>query len=143
MSERIDQFCDDLRNRLNGIDQHLSQMKDKLDAARKDNEAAIRDKIEEAQRGLEQKRKEHEEARADFKARFDAKKAEVKGKIDEWKRNRETERLVDRADDAEAYAVSAIQVARAAIFEAEVATLEAVGARLDAEHALAAQTKAA
>lgn len=143
MSERIDKFCDDLKVRLNGIDQHLTQMKDKLDASRKEDEAAFRSLIDGAQRGLEEQRKEAEDTRAKFKARVDAKQAEVKTKIDEWKKGRETKKLVNRADDAEEYARWAIDAAQAAVIEAEVATLDAVTARLDADDALAASKKAA
>jgi hypothetical protein len=143
MGERIDKLCDDLKDRLNGIDQRLTQMKDKLDASRKEDEAAFRANIEEARRGLEGQRKEHEDARSRFKARVEAKQAEVKSKIDEWKKGRETKKLVDRADAAEQYACAAVDVAQSWVREAEVAILEAVDARMDAEDALAASKQAA
>jgi hypothetical protein len=42
-------------------------------------------------------------------------------------------KLNDRADDAESYAVATMQVAAAAIDEAETAAIEAVIARIDAD----------
>lgn len=143
MSEQIDKFCNDLRDRLNGIDQRLAQAKGKLDAATKEDEEALRAMFEESQRGLEEKRKEHEEARERFKARAEAKPAELKAKLDEWKKGRETKKLVNEADDAEEYARWTLDVAASAIAEAEVAILLAAGARMDAENALAASKKAA
>ena len=61
--------------------------------------------------------------------RVEAKETE----IEEWKAKREHEKLVARADRAEDYAATAIIIALAAVEEAEIAILEAVAARIDAE----------
>ena len=61
--------------------------------------------------------------------RVEAKKTE----IEEWKAKREHEKLVAHADRAEDFAATAIIIALAAVEEAEVAILEAVAARIDAE----------
>jgi hypothetical protein len=66
-----------------------------------------------------------------------AKQAEVKSTIDEWKAQKEQDKLLARANRAEEYAASAIIFAAAAIDEAELATLEAVEARLMADAATA------
>jgi hypothetical protein len=54
-------------------------------------------------------------------------------KIAEWKAERQVRKLNDRADDAESYAVAAMQIAVAAVDEAETAAIEAVVARIDAD----------
>ena len=50
---------------------------------------------------------------------------------------REIHKLEKRADNAEDYAATAIVIAAAAVDEAEIAILEAVGARMLAEDAAA------
>ncbi len=49
--------------------------------------------------------------------------------IQEWKTNRETEKLEHRAKKAENYAIFAIEFAAAATAEADLAVLEAIAAR--------------
>jgi hypothetical protein len=61
-------------------------------------------------------------------------------KIAEWKAGLQVKKLAARADDAESYAVAAMEIASAAVDEAERATIEAVVARIDAD---AVQTPAA
>ena len=63
----------------------------------------------------------------------DGKKAITANKIAEWKAQRQVRKLNDRADDAESYAVAAMQIAVAAVDEAETAAIEAVVARIDAD----------
>lgn len=59
--------------------------------------------------------------------------AQIKGKIEAKNDAREAKRAMRRADDAESYAVNAIYLALMAIDEAEIATLEAVDARVYAD----------
>jgi hypothetical protein len=63
------------------------------------------------------------------------KKEEVDSEIAEWKTNREIHKLEKRADKAEDNAVAAIEFSASSVAEAELATLEAIEARLDAEAA--------
>jgi len=57
------------------------------------------------------------------------------GSPNDWKQKRELHRLDKRAERRENYAADAIFIAAAAIDEANVAFLEALEARLDAEEA--------
>jgi pterin-4a-carbinolamine dehydratase len=63
------------------------------------------------------------------------KESEVMSTIEDWKANREAEKLEQRADKAEDYAATMTFLAVAAMEEAEAANLAAIAARLDAEAA--------
>jgi hypothetical protein len=133
MNQKIDNFCNELRSKLNDADKRL-----------KDLRASAKNKTQQAKNGanahlewLDNKAKEQQ-------ARVDASKAKVKAwaqekktitteKIAEWKAQRQVKKLVDRADGAEDYAGAAIDVAFAAVEEAERAIVEAVLARLEAD----------
>ena len=77
------------------------------------------------------------EAKTKIEARVAEKKAEIDSTVQEWKKNREITKLESRADAAEVYAAFAVEFAMAAAVEADIATLEAVAARIDAEQAVA------
>ncbi len=68
-----------------------------------------------------------------MKAWAQQKKTMTADKIAEWKAQWQVKKLNDRADDAESYAVATMQVAAAAVDEAETAAIEAVIARIDAD----------
>jgi hypothetical protein len=59
----------------------------------------------------------------------------VKSNVEEWKAQREVDKLNFRADRAEDYAATATYVAIAAMEDAEESTLAAIAARQDAEAA--------
>jgi len=61
--------------------------------------------------------------------------AEVKSNIEEWKTNREVEKIEHGAEKSEEYAATAIAIAMVTMEEAEATTLEAICNRLDAETA--------
>ena len=71
-----------------------------------------------------------------IEARVAEKKAEIDSSVQEWK-VREIGNLTSRADAAEMYAAFAVEYAMAAAVEADIATLETVVARIDAEQAVA------
>ena len=76
-----------------------------------------------------------EAAAAKVKAWVDGRQATLEASSDGWKENRQLPELNERADDAEAYAVAAFELAIAAADEAAQATLEALLARRDATDA--------
>jgi hypothetical protein len=133
MSERVDQFCNKLRGQLNAVDEHLSQIKQRLDTSGKESRAAIEAKVGEAKAKLDAQRQKVDKAKADAKNRIEEKKAETASKIEEWKTNREQHKLEKRADRSEDYAAACIWIAADSVAEADLATLEAIEARLLAE----------
>jgi hypothetical protein len=133
MGEKFDKLCSDLRIKIDDADKHLKD----LQASAKNAGQKARDDAKAHLATLESKAKEQqakiEESEAKVKAWAQQKKAITADKIAEWKAQRQVKKLNDRADDAESYAVATMQVAGAAIDEAERAAIEAVVARIDAD----------
>ena len=133
MGEKFDKSCSDLRTKIDDADKHLKS----LQASAKNAGQKARDDAKAHLATLENKAKEQqakiEESETKVKAWAQQKKAITADKIAEWKAQRQVKKLNDRADDAESYAVATMQVASAAIDEAERAAIEAVVARIDAD----------
>jgi len=135
MSERVDKFCDGLRERLNAIEGRIQSVKTDVQAMPAKADKALRDKLDEARTKVEAQKQRVVKARADLKAWTDQKVAETKEAISEWKAKREARKLNARADRAEAYAEATVMLALASLDEAEEAILDAVAARKDADTA--------
>jgi hypothetical protein len=69
----------------------------------------------------------------DLQANYNRQVAQIKSNIEAKKEALELNRAVNRADDAEDYAAASIAFAIMAVDEAEIATLEAIGARAYAD----------
>ena len=138
MSEKIDQFCENLRVQLNNVESQLTKVAENVKAAPQQAADAVRATIDAAKLQHEQNMQKLADARAKLDERSQAKKEEVAGQIEQWKTNREIDKLERRADDAEFYAVAVIEFAAAAVAEADLATLEAIEARMQAEDAKSA-----
>lgn len=141
MSERIDQFCENLRIKLTSIDKQMQELKAKIDSKAQTAEKEVRTQLDAVKKRLAQDRTKVETAQADVKKWVDEFKLASNEKIAEWKDKREKAKLQSRAENAERYAVAAAVVALAAVDEAEQAALEAWLARKDAD--TADETKAA
>ena len=141
MSERIDQFCENLRIKLTSIDKKMQQLKAKIDSKAQTAEQEVRIQLDAVKKRLKQDRTKLETAQADVKKWVDEFKFASNEKISEWKAKRERAKLQIRAEIAERYAVAAAVLALTAVDEAEHAALEAWLARKDAD--IATETKAA
>jgi chromosome segregation ATPase len=135
MSERIDQFCENLRVKLTTIDNNMQALKTKIDSKAQTAEQDVRIQLDAIKKRIEQDRTKVANAQADINKWVADRKAATNEKIAEWKVKREKAKLQSRADGAERYAVAAVAVALAAVDEAEQATLEAWLARKDADSA--------
>jgi hypothetical protein len=133
MSEKIDQFCNSLREQLTKVECQLNHIGESIKAAPQEAEAAIRSKIEVAQATHEGNKQKIAEVKTKIADYVEAKKNEVETDIQQWKINREIKKLDHRADKAESYAVAAIDYAAAAVVQADLATLEAIAARIEAD----------
>ena len=133
MSQRIDQFCDHLRRRLNAIEKRLSELQKKIEQDRETTRNSIARDVKAAEGSLYRIKDDANAARARMLAEVAKRKGESEEVIAEWMRNRETEKLERRAEDAEVFAAWSMMVAAAAIDEADLAALEAIAARLDLE----------
>lgn len=133
MSQTIDNLRNNFQTKLNAIASHLDTVKTHLEDASKEAKTAIHSKLDVAKGKLEAKKQEIANAKTKLEERVEAKKTEVESQIADWKAKREQKKLTSRANRAEEYAAAAIVVAFACVEEAEVAILEAVAARIDAE----------
>ena len=141
MSERIDQFCENLRVKLTSLDKNMQQLRATIDSKAQTAEQEVRTRLDAVKNRIAQDRTKLETAQADVKKWVDDLKLASNEKIAEWKAKREKAKLRSRAENAERYAVAAALVALGAVDAAEQATLEAWLARKDAE--TADETKAA
>lgn len=133
MSDRIDQFCENLRLKLTGIESTMETLKSNIDSATTTAEQDVRKHLEVVKRRVEQDRGKLEAARETLKKWAVERKAVSDEMIAEWKRKLEKAKLQSRAGNAERYAAAAAALAAAAVDEAEQAALEAWLARKDAE----------
>ena len=139
MGQRIDQFCENLRQKLTMTDSGLDGLKAKIDGKTARVEQDVQSHLDRVQKRIEQGRTKLSAAQADVKNWADERKAVTSNKIAEWKAKREIGKLQSHADKAERYAAAAIDVVVAAVDEAEQASLEAWLARQDADYAQSKQ----
>lgn len=133
MSEKVDQFCDKLRDRLTAIEGRLKTVKSDIKTHSEEAGKAIRGKLDQARTRLHAEKEKVDKLRANLKVRAEQKIAETKEAVNEWKKKHEIHKLQARAERAEANAADAIAYALFSIDEAEEAILDAVVARMDAD----------
>ncbi len=125
MGQRIDQFCEDLRQKLTMTDSGLDGLKTKIDGKALHVEQDVQSHLDRVQKRIDQGHAKVTAAQAEVKNWADARKAATSEKIADWKAKREAGKLRNRADEAERYATAASDIAVAALDEAEQAALEA------------------
>ncbi len=135
MSERIDQFCENLRVKLMSIEKHMQTLKEEINSKAQTAEQEVRTRLDAVKKRVDQERPKVAAAQTDIKKWLEERKTTTTQKIAEWKARSEKARLKSWADFAESYAGAAAAVALAAVDEAEQASLEAWLARKDAETA--------
>ena len=135
MSEKINEFCENLRVKLTKVENHLNRVGEDIKQVSEQAADKIRLKIDEAKATHEQNVQKVNDAKMKLEERLQAKKEEVGADVEAWKTNREIDKLEKRAVNAEGYAEIAIDLAAASVVEADLATLEAVVARLEANDA--------
>ena len=141
MSERIDQFCENIRVKLTGVESNMQALKNKIDSQAQTAEQEVRTRLDALKKRIDQERPKVAAAQADIKKWLEQRRATTNQKIAEWKAKSERASLKSWASVAEGYAAAASMMALAAVDEAEQASLEAWLARKDADAVQA--TKAA
>ena len=137
MAQRIDRFCENLRVKLTSVDSGLHSLKTKIEGKAQHAEQEARSHLAKVQKHIEQNREKVSASQAEVKEWVEARKTATADKIADWKAKHETSKLQNRADRAERYAAATVDVAMAAVDEAEEAALEAWLAREDADSAQA------
>ncbi|MGA7330023.1 MAG: hypothetical protein WBX25_37445 [Rhodomicrobium sp.] len=137
MVKQPKQIIESLRSALATIESGLNDLKTKIGAKAKSSEQEVRGQLEHLQQRKEQDRSKVLEAKAKVKDWAEARNIETRTKINEWKARNELTNLQNRADRAEIYAAACMDIAAAAVHDAEEAALEAWIAWLDANSATA------
>jgi hypothetical protein len=137
MSEKVDQFVKNLRDHLNEAEGRLEKVKASIGTAKSETKASVENKIAEAKAAAGAQKARMEEAQAKMKANLEEKKATTEDKVATWMRDRNVNKLERRASWAEDDAALAIWVAVDAIDTANVLTLDAIAARIDADEVAA------
>ena len=135
MNVKIDELGKKLHVKLDqGIDQ-LKTTKAHLETLQKETEATIQTKLSTAKQAVEVKKQEATAAKTKVAEFVDEKKSETKEVVAGWKSNHDNKKLERRADRAEKNADDCAALALYYSEEAEVAILEAIAARQDADEA--------
>jgi len=133
MNINLDELGKKLHAKLDsGIDQ-LKAAKAHLEDVEKETKGAIQTKLDAAKETLEAKKQEASAAKARLEELLEAKKTETKAAVAEWKANHDQKKLEKRAERAEKYADDCVELALYYAAEAQVAILEAVAVRTDAD----------
>jgi chromosome segregation ATPase len=135
MGEKIDEFCNDLRDDLTAADKRLQDLKGQVENANQETREAVQAKLDQAKANLDQQKSKAEDRQQRIKSYLDEKVTETQHDINDWKTKREIKKLERRAERREGYAADTVIIAMAAIDEANLAVLEALDARFDAEDA--------
>ncbi len=137
MGQQIDQLYENLRVKLANTKSHIDSIDAKMKGKAQQADQEVRSHLDQVQEHIEQDLTKVKAAKAEVKNWMEARKSATAAKIAEWKAKHETSQLQNRADSAERYAAASIDVALAAIDDAEQAALEAWIARQDASAAQA------
>ena len=135
MNINLDELGKKLHSKLDSGLNQLKVAKAHLQDLHKETEAAIQTKLNAAKETLHAKKQEAAAAKTRLEAFAEDKKTETKAAVEEWKANHDRKKLEKRAERAEKYADTCIDVANFSAAEAQVAILEAVSARKDADDA--------
>ena len=111
----VDQFCDQLRNRLDGVERQLATLRSTVKALPKQGEQALQKSLDQARSKVESQNRTLGQAQAKLKADAEQKVSETQGTINQWKAKREIKKLNAQADRAEKDAADAIDFAVAAL----------------------------
>ena len=131
MGGRDAQFSGNLSNSLKRMVDRLSHLRTMVESDHDDRRARIGEELDEAEAAFRRVRDDADAARERMRERLPEKKADVEEVIAEWKRKRDVDSLERHAQQAEAYAAWSMIVARAAVEEMNLATMQAIAAQLD------------
>ena len=129
MNNQLEQSIDRLKNEIKNIETGLAATSQHLAAAGEEKVEGLDARWKNALAKYEAKREEAGQAGHRLRQFLENKKEALVAKYEDWKTDREIEKLEKYADQKEQQAVDAIVVAAFALHETEVAILEALKAR--------------
>jgi len=127
------------------LQQHLEEAKERMEQIKQDiatlheqDKESIRKKSTEIRQRIAAQQQRMQELRGQISAWLSDKKQQTDDQIRTWRQKRELKHLERRADRAEEYAINTVVMAMMDADEAEMAVLDALDARVDADVAGAA-----
>ena len=129
MSVRLNQCCNRLKDEIKTVETCLTDVGEHLSSATEEKLEGMETRLKNAMTKREAKREHAVSAGQRVRQFLEEKKSEVIAKYEDWKADREIEKLEKHADKLEDQAVDAVVVAAFALLEAEVAIVEALKSR--------------
>ena len=129
MNDKLNQCCRRLTEEIKTAETCLTDVGHHLASATEEKVEALEGRLKKALAKCEVKRDQAKGAGERVRQFLEEKKSEVVTKYEDWKTNREIQKLEKHADKLEDLAVDAAVVAAFALLEAEVAIVEALKAR--------------
>lgn len=129
MNERLNQCCRRLTAEIKTAETCLSDVGRHLASAAEEEVEALEARLTNALAKCDATRDQAKTAGERVRQFLEQKKSEVVSKYEDWKTDREIDKLEKHADKLEEQAVDAVVVAAFALLEAEVAIVEALKAR--------------
>ena len=129
MSNKLEQCIGRLKDEVKAVETGLISIGSHLTAAVEEKVEGLEARWKNALAQCEVKREEAGQAGQRLHRFLEEKKDELIAKYEDWKTDREIEKIEKHADQKEQHAVDAVIVAAFALLEAEVAIAEALKAR--------------
>lgn len=136
MSEKLEELRTKLHAKLDGGIDKMASVQNKVSADVSGAENTVKSKLAEIKEAGEATKQKAFDAKNKLVSMVEEKKLETEADIVGWKAEKELKKLEKRADRAENYAETSIEIALCAIAEAEEAVLEAIDARMDVDAVL-------
>lgn len=129
MNNKLEQCCERLKAEIREAEAQLKEVGQHLAVAAEEKVAGLEARCQNALAKCDAKREQAKGAGARMRQFLEQAKTEAVSKYEDWKTDREIEKLEKHADKLEDQAVDAAVVAAFALLEAEVAIVEALKAR--------------
>lgn len=130
LKEKLQQHLEEAKQRMDRAKQEIARLREEDKENLRENRAEIQQRIQNQQDQAKQLRDQASEWLREKKQQTDE-------QVASWRQKREVKHLERRAGRAEEYAVNAVVIAMMDADEAEIAVLDALDARLDADTASA------
>jgi tetrahydromethanopterin S-methyltransferase subunit G len=135
MSEQRRRLCENINSRLDEMEDRIQQVREGISAASMKIGRAVHAKLDEAKRRAEMRNRQFQQERAQVNLKVKRDLEIAQEKLEGWKASRDAEKLSRHAENAEQHALAAIIDACDAMDEAELASLQALEARMTADAA--------
>jgi hypothetical protein len=137
MSEKLEALRHKLHGKMDVGVNRLEKIRNQLSSNCTEAEEAVRARLDQAKKDAEALKQKLADKRAQLRELAEEKKQETESDIADWKAGRELKKLTKRAERAEKYAETCIEIAVVAIAEADEAVLDAICAEIDAAASVA------